>query len=72
MSSIRTEAIVEYTSDIVRIESDIASMSSMTKQLEDVDKEVQAIMDDAGISNLDKADQVYKYSGLKKQMHKAI
>ena len=40
----------------------------MTKQLEDVDKEVQTIMDDAGISNLDKADQVYKYSGLKKQM----
>ena len=37
MSSIKTEAIVEYmyTSDIVRIESDIASMSSMTKHLEE-------------------------------------
>ena len=69
MSAIRADAIVEYMSDVSRIESDIENMRSMTKQLDDVDKEVQTVLDNDKSTNLEKADQVHKYSGLKKQIH---
>jgi hypothetical protein len=68
MTATRADAIIEYTPDVNRIATDIKCMSDITVQIEDVDNDVKGIMDDVNLSNLEKADQIYKYGGLKKQM----
>ena len=68
MIATRVDAIIEYTCDVNRIGADIKSMSKITAQIEGVDQDVKTIMDDASLDNLDKADKIYKYGGLKKQM----
>ena len=68
MTATRADAIIEYTCDVNRIGADIKSMSEITGQIEGVDLDVKTIMDDGSLDNLDKADKIYKYGGLKKQM----